>query len=576
MKSKLKELNETEKQLVRKIGNEIQNEMKRDKSLAEINQYSIDVVSYLTYLAIKQKIKDVPELIKYLEESLDDNQYDFVREMIGNSWSLPIELKEKYTEENTLDVIFWSHLFFSDKHDMFETPRTVIKIANNILNTSKGRVADLCSGSGNYLASTISKESNKASYYGVELNQNLVSWSSLKLSILSQNVEIVNGSVFDIDEKLLFDSILCHYPWRELKKQTNVNNETLKNLEGKYPELSDSRNTDWLFITNTLEHLSDTGKAVAVVPLGITMINNREKEIRRRIVEQGYIETVIVLPKFLGKVGLVPTTILVLSKKKSKSIRMVDASSLEFDKNNRNELDDESIKNIIEMCSRSNDKSSLVSIEEIEKNDFSINPAEYVGEKIEIKNAHPFKQIIKRITRGTQLKQDELDKMLTSKETDLQYLSLANIQDGIIEEELDYLDNIDSKKQKYCAKNGNLVLSKNGNQIKVAVVNTTQNKRLLVNGNLYIIELDESIMNPYYLQAFLESDQGQKSLSKLTLGQTLPSIPVDKLKQMNVPVPNMDEQEKIAKELKKTQTDIKRLRKKLEIERDNLKKIYKG
>ena len=54
-------------------------------------------------------------------------------------------------------------------------------------------------------------------------------------------------------------------------------------------------------------------------------------------------------------------------------------------------------------------------------------------------------------------------------------------------------------------------------------------QRILANGNLYIIELDESRANPYYIKAFFDSEQGIAALKSITVGATIPNIGVDTL-----------------------------------------------
>ena len=50
--------------------------------------------------------------------------------------------------------------------------------------------------------------------------------------------------------------------------------------------------------------------------------------------------------------------------------------------------------------------------------------------------------------------------------------------------------------EKYCIKNNSLILSKNGAPFKIAIADVKAGKKLLANGNLYIIELDESKADP--------------------------------------------------------------------------------
>ena len=63
-----------------------------------------------------------------------------------------------------------------------------------------------------------------------------------------------------------------------------------------------------------------------------------------------------------------------------------------------------------------------------------------------------FETVIKNITRGAQIKASVLDEIVSDEPTNMQYLMLANLQDGIISDELPYLKGIDSKYEKYCNK----------------------------------------------------------------------------------------------------------------------------
>ena len=141
---------------------------------------------------------------------------------------------------------------------------------------------------------------------------------------------------------------------------------------------------------------------------------------------------------------------------------------------------------------------------------------------------------------------------------------LANIQNGIIDDKLPYLSYIDTKYERYCLKNNTLILSKNGFPYKVAVASVRDGQRILANGNLYIIELDEEKANPYYIKAFFDSEQGHAVLKSITVGAAMPNIGVDKLKKVEIPLPPMEEQERIAHKYQVTLDEIAVIKLRLE------------
>lgn len=164
--------------------------------------------------------------------------------------------------------------------------------------------------------------------------------------------------------------------------------------------------------------------------------------------------------------------------------------------------------------------------------------------------------------------------MIADKITDMQYLMLANIQNGMIDDRLPYLTRIEPKYEKYCLKNNDLILSKNGYPYKVAVASVKEGQRILANGNLYIIEMDESLANPYYVKAFLESKQGVATLKSITVGVAIPNIGVDKLKKILIPLPPMEEQNRIAQRYQAAQDEISLIKIRLERAIDKLHRVF--
>ena len=118
--------------------------------------------------------------------------------------------------------------------------------------------------------------------------------------------------------------------------------------------------------------------------------------------------------------------------------------------------------------------------------------------------------------------------------------------------------------ERYCIKNNSLVISKVGFPYKVAVVSIADGEKLLANANLYVVELDTDKVDPYYLKAFLESEEGQARFRSITVGATIPSIGIKDLKTIRIPISDMDEQRKIGQRCRDVLEEIAELKERLE------------
>lgn len=97
-----------------------------------------------------------------------------------------------------------------------------------------------------------------------------------------------------------------------------------------------------------------------------------------------------------------------------------------------------------------------------------------------------------------------------------------------------------------------------------SILEVKEGQRILGNGNLYIIELDEEKADPYYLAAFFGSEQGTAALRSITVGATIPNIGVEQLTKLVIPIPPIEKQKEIADKYKTVKDEIIMLQLKLE------------
>ncbi|UWO50142.1 N-6 DNA methylase [Eshraghiella crossota] len=540
------------------------------------NYYKVVSAAYAAYLAKANQLEDLQSLLNYINTELPDEQQYFLKDQTSDVyWMSVIEISKVYTVETLLAVVLWMTNSMDGRKfgGESETPLSIVKLAYGLLKPENESIADFCSGTGVFLS--YAAQMNKGSlYYGIEINTLAKELSEIRMSLLTDNHLIRQGSVFSMDADRTFDKIFSDSPWNVRSWKANSDEQTINEIEQIVPELKRATTADWHFIVNVMRHLKEEGKAVVTSSNGLTWNGGISKAIRERIVKLGWLEAVISLPANLYSTTSIPTSILVLSKKDNKGVRLIDASDMATVGRRQNELDDEAINEILELMTKNSANSKLVSIDEIATQDYAINPSRYLQKEVKVENGVPLGDLIVNITRGAQLKASELDELVSDKPTSYQYLMLANIQDGIISEDLPYLKELDKKQEKYCIKNNSLVISKNGAPVKVAVAYVEKGKQILANGNLYIIELDETKADPYYVKAYLESENGAIALSRVTVGATLPNIPVDGLKKVLIPNPDMDTQKKVAEKYLTKVDEIKVLKYRLQKATSDLRSIF--
>ena len=321
-----------------------------------------------------------------------------------------------------------------------------------------------------------------------------------------------------------------------------------------------------------IDHLTEDGKAVAIMTNGSTW-NSIDQKIREYFIRNGLVEAVIALPSNLFEYTNISTTLIVLSRN-NESVRLIDSTSICEQGRRQNIITDENIERIIRLLKEEGEEAVTVDFKTLQQNEFVLNPSRYLENTVEIQDGVEFGSLIKSVTRGAQLKANELDEMISDTPTDVQYLMLSNIQNGMISEDLPYLKELNPKLGKYFIGNRNLLLSKNGAPFKVAVAEIEEGRKILGNGNLFIIALDEEKVNPFFIKAFFESEVGFASLKKIVVGSTIPNISLESLKKLIVPLPPMEKQNEIADLYQAKQDEIKVLQLKLEKAHNALRGIF--
>lgn len=145
-------------------------------------------------------------------------------------------------------------------------------------------------------------------------------------------------------------------------------------------------------------------------------------------------------------------------------------------------------------------------------------------------------------------------------DTRVPFLQVGDIDaTGISDENLIFIENEVSKKYpKTILKSGDLIFSVRGTIGKVAVV-THGFENSNINPNLIRLSLNEGV-NPQYVEIVLSSKIGQEQINRLISGGVQPTITKPDILSLEIPLPSLEVQEQIAKEVLRLRSEATRLR----------------
>lgn len=461
------------------------------------------------------------------------------------------------------------------------TPSSVSILVRGLLGISNGDAfAELCCGTGLFSTTVGLETSDIKSITGIELNQEALAIAQIRAFVcdLGGKLTIRGGDVFALcEDKASYDKVFCHPPWGLRLKGNAPVESFLSRLPVSLPQMKNSVSSDWLFALRALYSLKEGGRAV-IIMTNSAVWNQPDADIRKYLLERHYVEAVISLPSKIYQWTAISTSVVVLSKRDNVRVKLLDATKTCIEGRRMNELSDKNIRDIL-MTVRDEMTTPCPSfaVEELIARESILNPLFYVGDEAtdeDMPNAVEFGNIMKSVTRGATISATELDRLESNTPTNFQYLMLSNVQNGMIDSELPYLKDIERKFLPYCIKDGDLIVSKMGRPFKVAVAKVAPGKTLLGNGSLFIIEVDKAKADPYYLQAFFESERGTAMLQRFCLASVMPSISLGRLKEIKIPLPSLDEQKKIADRFRAKIDEVALYRVKLERAINSLRDVY--
>lgn len=281
----------------------------------------------------------------------------------------------------------------------FFTPQHVSKLIAQLAlhkQTTVNKIYDPAAGSGSLLLQAKKQFDDhiiEDGFFGQEINHTTYNLARMNMFLHNINYDKFNIALGNTltdpqfgDEKP-FDAIVSNPPYSV--NWIGSDDPSLINDDRFAPAgvLAPKSKADFAFVLHALSYLSGRGRAAIVCFPGIFYRGGAEQKIRKYLVDNNFVETVISLAPNLFYGTSIAVNILVLSKHKPDTkTQFIDASGEDFFKKvtNNNILEDKHIEKIMEIFDSKEDVAYIaksVDNKQIAENDYNLSVSSYVEAK---------------------------------------------------------------------------------------------------------------------------------------------------------------------------------------------------
>ncbi len=293
----------------------------------------------------------------------------------------------------------------------FYTPPEVARLMARILDPQPGMSAyDPCCGSAGLLLKChlrlmethgVEENGHRAlpndvaplRTFGQEMNPATYSLSRMNAVVHDMEADIHLGDTMrnpaNVDASghlQKFDLVTANPMWNQDFDEALYRNDGFDRFSFGIPP---SSSADWGWVQHMLACLGSEGRMAIVLDTGAVSRgsgnqgSNRERDIRKAVVEKDLVEAVVLLPENLFYNTSAPGIVMVLNRKKRHSgeILLINGSTLFVKGRPKNYLTDEHIARVGEIYNgwmAEDGVSAVVTTEQVTANDFNLSPSRYV------------------------------------------------------------------------------------------------------------------------------------------------------------------------------------------------------
>ena len=285
----------------------------------------------------------------------------------------------------------------------FYTPAEVSRIMAQVLDlqtantTAKTTIYDPTCGSGSLLLKVGDEAKAKVTLYGQEKDSATSNLARMNMilhdnptAMIMQGNTITDPKFLDGDTLKTFDYVVANPPFSDKRWSTGLTPglDPASDPHGRFQNFGvpPDKQGDYAYLLHIVRSLKSTGKGACILPHGVLFRGNAEAEIRKNLLQKGYIKGIIGLPANLFYGTGIPACIIVIDKAGAatrKGIFMIDASKGFAKDGPKNRLRARDIHQIVDAFTKQVEVpkyARMVPMKEISdaKNDYNLNLPRYI------------------------------------------------------------------------------------------------------------------------------------------------------------------------------------------------------
>lgn len=409
--------------------------------------------------------------------------------------------------------------FQGKRGGLFVHPSSLTSLINGCIGDTNGlKIFNPFAGAASFIIDT----NNSEFTYAQELNQKTWAIGQLRLLVYESKAHLkLEDSFINWPHNEKFDLIVSSPPLGMRLK--NVGN----------PFVSESKTSEPFFLEVGVNSLSQNGKLVAVLSNGSLFRGGSEQKLRKQLIEDDLIDTIISLPGGLLQNTGIPLVIMIIDKNKKAPghVRFVDGQNFVDSLNSREKiLDNEGLLMLIQSGYQDSDSVRIVDNRRIKDFEYNLSVPRYFQRQIE----------------GTKLR-DILTVVRGSKNTspeDIKFVRIRDLQEDKINYTLDVSslqDSTPNRPQLRIIEESCLLVAARWNTLKPTYFEYTGTP-ICVSNDILSFEIKEDLADTAYLINELHLEYVEEQLSSFRQVVQMPVIKLNDVLQVVIKLPSIEEQ----------------------------------